>query len=155
MAGDLNIFVSCDGSLSVLLILIVSRSVVVVLKFLFLPWFSVSVWFLYGMFVVSYVLLEDNVYSISFGISLLLISLLFVKLDIVGWLCKVHCFAICSSCLHKKQLTLSVETNIRYCVSSCIIRNDSGIFLSVWIYANLPSKASKDDFGCFFYVLIH
>ena len=61
-------------------------------------------------------------------ISLLLVSLLFVKLDIVGWVCKVHCFAICPSCLHKKQLALSVETNIRDCVSSCVIRNDSEIF---------------------------
>ena len=59
-------------------------------------------------------------------ISLLLVSLLFVKLDIVGWVCKVHCFAICPSCWHKKQLTLSVETNIR----SCVIRNDSGILSS-------------------------
>ena len=77
---------------------------------------------------VSFVILEDKVCSISLGISLLLVSLLFVKLDIIGWMCKVHCFAICSSCLYRKQLTLLVETNIRYCVSSCVIRNDSGIF---------------------------
>ena len=70
---------------------------------------------------VSFVILEDKVCSISLGISLLLVSLLFVKLDIVGWVCNVHCFAICPSYLDKKPLAL---TNIQYCVSSCIIKND-------------------------------
>ena len=73
--------------------------------------------------------------------SLLLISLLFVELDVVGWVCEAHCCAICPSCLHKKQLTLSVETNIRYCVSSCGIRNYSGVFWASSGSANLPSKA--------------
>ena len=70
----------CSGSLSVLLELIIGRSVVVLLKFLILVFLFR---FLCGMRVFACLLLEDNVCSISLVISLLLVSL-YVKLDIVG-----------------------------------------------------------------------
>ena len=77
--GDLNIFMLCSGSLSVLLGLIICRSVVVLLKFLFLVFL-----FRFG-FCTECMCLLVYYWRIMFVPFLLLYYCCwYVKLDIVG-----------------------------------------------------------------------
>ena len=118
----------CSGSLSVLLGLIMGRSVVVLLKFLFLVFL-----FRFG-FCTECVCLLVYYWRIMF-VPFLLLYHWFWYPYMLSWTLLVECVRyivlryVPLVCI-KKQLTFLVETNIQCCVSLCVIRKESEILLS-------------------------